>query len=267
MTMTALRSLSSVLAALGVLAVSTLAGGATFDFVEVDTGKVLATVELGNPYPYRASSVVSLTWTEAASAAISEDLGFVVPAGLYPGTFTWNINSSIVLGPGPRALQGLWNISGIAPSGAAVWWSQDAPDGQGGHTYNVRLGAKFTTDAPDPGTPHDFITYHRDETVANRSTLWGEWKLTSPSGDYDIDGDVDGRDLLVWQRALGASAADTFGDGNHDGHVDGDDLEVWKSQAAPSATSLSLVPEPSAAVLLFMTITLTACRWPCSRRS
>ena len=51
-------------------------------------------------------------------------------------------------------------------------------------------------------------------------------------GDFDGDGDVDGRDFLIWQRGFGAeqltaSAAD--GDADADRDVDAADLTIWKN--------------------------------------
>ncbi len=60
-----------------------------------------------------------------------------------------------------------------------------------------------------------------------------------PSGDFDQDGDIDGRDFLAWQRGAGVpnpSLAD--GDANGDGLVDSADLEVWQNQyGAPPITA------------------------------
>jgi predicted outer membrane repeat protein len=49
-------------------------------------------------------------------------------------------------------------------------------------------------------------------------------------GDFDFDGDVDGRDFLIWQRGFGASSpvGQDDGDATGDGDVDGNDLAVWQ---------------------------------------
>lgn len=55
----------------------------------------------------------------------------------------------------------------------------------------------------------------------------------SPSGDFDGDGDVDGRDFLLWQRGYGTPAPNATpfdGDADGDQDVDGDDLEIWQGQ-------------------------------------
>ena len=48
-------------------------------------------------------------------------------------------------------------------------------------------------------------------------------------GDYDLDADVDGSDLLHWQRSLG-STNNLSTDGNRDGVVDADDLRMWQEE-------------------------------------
>jgi hypothetical protein len=75
--------------------------------------------------------------------------------------------------------------------------------------------------------------------------------VTEESADFDGDGDVDGRDFLIWQRGFSLSETATRGDGdaNGDGNVDADDLAVWQNQYANMpelATANITVPEPSA---------------------
>jgi hypothetical protein len=65
--------------------------------------------------------------------------------------------------------------------------------------------------------------------------------LSPPSGDFNGDGNVNGRDFLAWQRGFGksnATAAD--GDADGDGDVDGDDLTLWSKQFGSTTTSLAL---------------------------
>ena len=76
------------------------------------------------------------------------------------------------------------------------------------------------------------------------------------SGDFDQDGDVDGRDFLVWQRNVGKNngvrAVLDGGDADYDGDVDAADLAVWQAQyngGNLTAASTS-VPEPSCITLL-----------------
>jgi 3-phytase len=70
------------------------------------------------------------------------------------------------------------------------------------------------------------------------------------SADFNSDGEVDGADLLAWQRGNGKTvgARLTDGDADRDGDVDGADLQQWKAAAASAAT-FAAVPEPGAAAL------------------
>ncbi len=66
-----------------------------------------------------------------------------------------------------------------------------------------------------------------------RPTLTVKYYINdNPSADFDSDGDVDLRDLLVWQRGFGTlgTALKSDGDANTDTDVDADDLAVWQQQ-------------------------------------
>jgi hypothetical protein len=87
--------------------------------------------------------------------------------------------------------------------------------------------------------------------------------LFPDTGDFDGDGDVDGRDFLAWQRGFGTvgSADLADGDANGDGNVDAADLAIWQEQygTQPELESLSSVPEPAVgglAVILLLAASL-----------
>jgi hypothetical protein len=71
--------------------------------------------------------------------------------------------------------------------------------------------------------------------------------------DFDYDGDVDGRDFMIWQRGFGRSGPEVerqHGDATGDGDVDTNDLAVWQATygryPAPGiTTALSVVSEDS----------------------
>lgn len=74
----------------------------------------------------------------------------------------------------------------------------------------------------------------------------------SPSADFDRNGTVNGADLLVWKQSLGPG---TGGDADGDGDTDGVDLLHWQRQLGSgggTTASSSAVPEPAAAVILFI---------------
>ena len=62
--------------------------------------------------------------------------------------------------------------------------------------------------------------------------IWKDesWKSSLPAlpGDYDLNGVVDGSDMLVWQRQVGLLGCGNSADGNRDCLVDVVDLNIWK---------------------------------------
>lgn len=71
--------------------------------------------------------------------------------------------------------------------------------------------------------------------------------IAAPNADFDMDGDVDGRDFLIWQRGFGTGTTLAQGDANNSGTVDGSDLAIWQAQYGTGALSaaVAFVPEPS----------------------
>jgi hypothetical protein len=74
-------------------------------------------------------------------------------------------------------------------------------------------------------------------------------------GDYDQDGDIDGRDFLVWQRTFGQSE-DLTADASGNGSIDAPDLFSWQQNYGWRVGTGPLfseyhVPEPSNIVILF----------------
>jgi hypothetical protein len=54
------------------------------------------------------------------------------------------------------------------------------------------------------------------------------------NGDFDLDGDIDGRDFLIWQRNFGSIGVNKdSGDATGDNDVDGNDLAVWQVTYGP----------------------------------
>jgi hypothetical protein len=66
--------------------------------------------------------------------------------------------------------------------------------------------------------------------------------------DFDLDGDVDGDDFLLWQSSFGPSA---LGDADADGDTDGDDFLVWQTQFGnASGGAGTAIPEPASLAML-----------------
>ncbi len=108
------------------------------------------------------------------------------------------------------------------------------------------------------GGPSGIVSLTEDETmnhpgVFDNIYLALEDVSAGLTGDFDLDGDVDGSDFLLWQR------------GGSPDPLSAGDLSDWQSNyGAPSslAASASAVPEPST---LLMALGLAACS-TCGRR-
>lgn len=86
-------------------------------------------------------------------------------------------------------------------------------------------------------------------------------KLGSPykQGDANLDGNVDGQDFILWNAGKFTSTLLwDGGDFNCDGVADGMDFIQWNENKFTSSDSVNAVPEPSAGVLLFATLTCLA---------
>ena len=157
-----------------------------------------------------------------------------------------------------------WHISNTTDnplSGSAG--VQDWRQSGGFHDMNGRDDYVETSQGVPYGTP---IT----------NTL-GAPNLFYEDGDFDFDGDVDGRDFLTWQRnfgygdglALGGNitALRTDGDTNGDWKVDGLDLVDWQANYGAGGSLLAnavAVPEPMAIVIM---VPLVCCLMTHRRRN
>ncbi|RIK88918.1 MAG: hypothetical protein DCC67_00075 [Planctomycetota bacterium] len=106
--------------------------------------------------------------------------------------------------------------------------------------FDARIGTRTT--APHDHTWNGWIDemalwIGRQLTVQEAVGLWNAATGQTPSADFDADSDVDGNDLLVWQRGFPAT-------------YDAADLAAWKSAFGASATAAAgAVPEPASAGL------------------
>jgi gluconolactonase len=85
-----------------------------------------------------------------------------------------------------------------------------------------------------------------------------------PSADFDVDGDIDGRDFLSWQRNFGiaSGASKAQGDSNNDGQVNQADLEIWQEQYGTGGMLQAVnVPEPATVSLLGAILILVTSKW------
>lgn len=77
--------------------------------------------------------------------------------------------------------------------------------------------------------------------------------LPRTTADFDFDGDVDGRDFLIWQRNLGIGDEPGEGDATDDMLVNEFDLAAWQSEygamSASPVVSIAAIPEPATLLL------------------
>jgi predicted outer membrane repeat protein len=83
----------------------------------------------------------------------------------------------------------------------------------------------------------DGLVEIKHSTITNNDVL-ATIPPNSVIGDFDGDNDVDGADLLIWQRNLGRlGASQSQGDANHDGVVNGADLTLVRINFGTAAGS------------------------------
>lgn len=78
--------------------------------------------------------------------------------------------------------------------------------------------------------------------------------------DFDGDGDVDGRDFLVWQRGFGQTGQTSNANGDADGNgtVDVQDLAAWRAQFGSGGGAVGAVPEPASMFMAMGALVLLA---------
>jgi len=122
----------------------------------------------------------------------------------------------------------------------------------GSETFSIRtvstaidlVQSVYVADVDDDG----------DFDVISASPQDGEiaWFENKPAGDYDANGDVDGRDFLVWQRSFGSTAVPpgSGADGSGNGTVDALDLTLWSSGFGSAQGSAAAHAERSSEALM-----------------
>jgi hypothetical protein len=132
----------------------------------------------------------------------------------------------------------LYNLSDDlweAGANAAPVWAQGTSAGNNG----ISIGRRADNLRYFKGSVDDVHIFTNVLTEAQLQAMAG-YEPPAVDGDYDDDGDVDGNDLLAWQRGESPN-----------GMMPGD-LDAWRMNfGSPGITPVaSTVPEPASAVLL-----------------
>ena len=107
---------------------------------------------------------------------------------------------------------------------------------------------------------YDALAGNIDDVRISNVALYNGQNFTPPTqstipdpvdgtpGDFDGDGDIDGRDFLAWQRGESPMA------------LSAGDLQDWQDNyGVPAAASINAVPEPSTALLLILMFATPVC--------
>ncbi len=91
------------------------------------------------------------------------------------------------------------------------------------------------------------------------------------TADFQLDGDIDGDDLAIWQANFGTTDDATIatGSADNDGDSDGADFLAWQRQfgsGVPSLASSQAVPEPTSVFLLLFACFFGFPNWRLARR-
>jgi hypothetical protein len=174
------------------------------------------------------------------------------PAGSTPGLPTPETDGVYGVVPaattdGPQVWSFAWGkwIVNANPTPQAV----DVSALQALHQAIAAPGATFNPLAADP------LGGDWTATAISTSTLslpaFSQAILIDPAaglvlnGDYDDDGDVDGRDFLAWQRSFGGAAGSLPNDPTG-GAIGAEQLSVWSANFGAARGGLAAVPEPTA---------------------
>jgi hypothetical protein len=140
---------------------------------------------------------------------------------------------------------GAWNGPGITSSVAAASIGQDDVVGYAlaGSLFGISGNQTATFMGKTVGPTDMLVRY----TV---------------TGDANLDGVVDGDDLVRWTSGFGFGAFHSQGDADFDQDVDGADFLIWQRQMGRTVTVAAVVvPEPDALTMLaVLGVVCCACR-------
>jgi hypothetical protein len=171
-------------------------------------------------------------------ASIEMEIGGTIPGLEYDQLFSVDPTNVITIGSANTQLN-VSLINGFFPSNGDVFTLIDTVGTMSANFNSINL----------PALPSGYAW----SNVSDANTI--AYQLIAPlAADFDVDGDVDGDDLMFWQTGYGTSmdAVKIDGDADEDGDVDGRDFLAWQRQfgsGIPTA-GVASVPEPSTLLLL-----------------
>ena len=176
-----------------------------------------------------------------------------------PGTGAWTTWEFIIAANG--------NMSITAKAGTTGKYL-DSPFGDDTQTTAITPGDGSNLNVTNPQELWVFGGRNQADagfgTLGTAGVLVDNIEFVSAGGDFsvadfDIDDDVDGQDLLIWESSYGSGAG---GDTDSDADSDGADFLTWQHEhtgVSSLAASVS-IPEPTTALLLLLGLAGLAAR-------
>jgi thiol-disulfide isomerase/thioredoxin len=124
-----------------------------------------------------------------------------------------------------------------------------------GQTQNITRSITFDDDSWNNFEDIRLVAWAQAPNAAGPAEVYNAAQLSFfqlLAGDFDSDGVVTSGDLNVWKGAFGVEGTG-YANGDHDGDTDGTDFLAWQrtlGNSGPPAVGVSMVPEPSAFVVL-----------------
>jgi hypothetical protein len=125
----------------------------------------------------------------------------------------------------------------------------DFANSAGSGNQGLTLGRRTDGQRPFNGSMDDTHIFSHALTEAELQDMAGYDAPPTSNGDFDDDGDVDGRDFLLWQRGQSPS------------QLSPEDLNLWAENygTVPELTSVTAIPEPGSAALALALSLAVAC--------
>jgi endonuclease/exonuclease/phosphatase family metal-dependent hydrolase len=128
---------------------------------------------------------------------------------------------------------------------------------------NLEVGRKFVLNTVSMTSAQRTATglLQYDTAQGNSSTYFDHLPVVVDfriydfaEADFNYNRTVDATDLATWQNnyGLASGAARTQGDANGDGQINGRDFLIWQRQTSGGTPALAVVPEPASWVMLVM---------------
>lgn len=128
-----------------------------------------------------------------------------------------------------------------------------------GSNTTINLGALYDENKDIRDLVFEYHVVGTGNTVLQAGSV-SYSSIGTDNADFNNDGDVDGRDFLIWQRGFGSGTTSTQGDANGSGTVDAADLAIWQNQYGSSslAAAAQVVPEPTSVGLVALALVCLA---------